>query len=63
MCDCVKAAMDKGYIVRNSIYYEDAQDFLDTNDYFMPLSPEGKRGKSSIVKLRIKFCPICGERI
>lgn len=63
MCNCVKVALDKGYIIRNSIYNEAKHDFVDTNDYYMAIVISDKNGKPKLSNLHIHCCPICGDKL
>ena len=62
-CDCVKAAIGKGYIIQGGAYDEVKHDFVDIDDYYIPLSVKGGKERNGTIKLTIRFCPICGERI
>jgi hypothetical protein len=62
MCDCIKAAINNGYVIRGGTYDEEKHEFVDTDDYWMPLGVKDRR-KTKIVNLSIKCCPICGEKL
>ena len=62
MCDCVKAAINHEFIIRDSIYDEVKHDFVD-KDYFIPMYQKNGNGKPIMGKLAIKYCPICGEKL
>ena len=63
MCDCAKAAISRGYIIQGGTYDEVKHDFVDTDDYCMPLLVRDDKGKLQSHKLQIRFCPICGEKL
>lgn len=63
MCNCVKAAINHGYIVCNSFYDENKHDFVDGDEFHIPMYQKNERGKPIKVELKIKHCPICGETI
>lgn len=63
MCNCVKAALNRGYIVRDSIYDEVKHDFVDTNTFYIPLGIKDEKGNIKTMKLKIHCCPICGDKL
>lgn len=63
MCDCARAAINKGYIIQGGAYDELKHDFADTDDYCMPLSVRDDKGRFQNHKVRIRCCPICGEKL
>ena len=60
MCNCISAAISRGYVIRGAVYED--QDFKDRG-YYMPLSLRNGKGQFRPVKLTIKHCPICGEKL
>ena len=63
MCNCSEAAINHGYIIRGGTYDETSHDFVDTDDYCMPLQVRDERGRFNNIKLDINYCPICGVKL
>ena len=63
MCDCVKAAINRGYIIRGGTYDETQHEFVDTGFFWMVLSVRNEKGRLERINLTIKHCPICGEKL
>lgn len=63
MCDCIKAAISRGYVICPPTYDEAKHEFKDGELFYMPLAPKDEKGKFKYVKLTIEYCPICGEKL
>ena len=63
MCNCVKSALEHGYIVQRSIYDEEIHEFINLNSFYMPIARKCTNGKIKTVNMTIKCCPICGDRL
>ncbi len=60
MCNCISAAISRGYVIRGAVY--ENHDFKNRG-YCMPLLMRDDKGRFKLVKLVIHHCPICGEKL
>jgi len=60
---CTQAAINNGWIIRGGTYDEVKHDFVDTDEFCISLAVKGELGRLQTIKLGIKYCPICGEKL
>ena len=63
LCDCAIAAINHGYIIRGGTYDENTHNFVETDNFWIPLKVRDERGRFRAINVTIKCCPICGAKL
>jgi hypothetical protein len=63
MCNCIKSAIEHGYVIRGSTYDDVTKDFKDLDIYSIPVTIKDDKGKNKNVRLMVHCCFVCGEKL